>query len=492
MGILDVFKGKKVTESNSLFGQTALGNNIVYQGSNQKPTVNTQILYVTTSSATNAGRPVDMSMLTRNSTVMACVGTKARALAQLPIRVMCEMDDGAYLDAVKSTEVGPRDKAKAKQVAALLNAPNNFQSTYEFWYQYLMWHELAGEVFILWWRKDQESPTQTPLEMYVFDSTLIATTITPARYPSYRLSTPSYGFSRDEPLAAHQVMHLMDQAWQGSASFNKGILAAELVGLDQDIDLYANYVMQNGAKPSGMFVTEQVIPDAKYKEIAGRLKEAWSTMTGSRNSDPSKPGQGMLLDQGMKYTPLNMLTLQDADTEKLKTQTMKRICGLFGVPPAMIGIADQRYNNTQTMLDEFYKSCMYPMIVNIQQKLKQHLFPGYPSLSIEFDTRAFLKGAPLDQMNFAVAGVNAGIMTQNEARQYMGMKNLDGADELISQKAAPADGGISGSSPQDTGGGGGNQKKKMNIGKKEDSTEKVVKFIRNNDGAVIGAEITEK
>ena len=462
MALFDIFKKKTVKESNSMFGQTALGNNIVYQGSNQKPTVNTQILYVTTSSTTNAGRPVDMSMLSRNSTVMACVGAKARALAQLPIRIMCETDDGSYHDAIKSSAVGARDKSKARQVSNLLNQPNNFQSTYEFWFQYLMWHELSGEVFILWWRKDQESPTQTPLEMYVFDSTLIATTITPARYPSYRLSTPSYGFSRDEPLAAHQVMHLMDQAWQGSASFNKGILAAELVGLDQDIDLYANYVMQNGAKPSGMFVTEQVIPDGKYKEIAARLKEAWSSMTGSRNSDPSKPGQGMLLDQGMKYTPLDMLTLQDTDCAALKTQTMKRICGLFGVPPAMIGIADQKYNNTQTMLDEFYKSSMYPVIVNIQQKLKQHLFPGYPNLCVEFDTRAFLKGAPLDQMNFAVAGVNAGILTPNEAREYMGMKNLQGADELVSQKTADP---IAGSSPQDTGGGGGNQTRKMNLGK---------------------------
>ena len=461
MGIFDRFKAKKVDESNSLFGQTALGNNIVYQGSNQKPSVNTQILYVTTASTTSAGRPVDMSMLTRNSTVMACVSAKARALAQLPIRVMCESDDGAYKDAIKSPDVGARDKAKARQVSALLNQPNNFQSTYEFWYQYLMWHELSGEVFILWWRKDQESPTQTPLEMYVFDSTLIATTITPARYPSYRLSTPSYGFSRDEPLAAHQVMHVMDQSWQGSAGFNKGILAAELVGLDQDIDLYANYVMQNGAKPSGMFVTEQVIPDGKYKEIAARLKEAWSSMTGSRNSDPSKPGQGMLLDQGMKYTPLDMLNLQDADAAALKEQTMKRICGLFGVPPSMIGIADQKYNNTQTVMDEFYKSGMYPLIVNVQQKLKQHLFPGYPSLSIEFDTRNFLKGDPLSQMNFAVAGVGAGIMTPNEAREYMGMKNIDGGDELSQGKVEP----IPGSSPQDTGGGGGQQRKKMNLGK---------------------------
>ena len=187
-------------------------------------------------------------------------------------------------------------------------------------------------------------------------------------------------------------------------------------------------------------------------------------MTGFKDSDASKAGQGMLLDQGMIYEPIKMLTLQDADAAALKLQTMKRICGVFGVPPAMIGVADQKYNNTQTMLDEFYKSTMYPLLVNVQQKLKQHLFNGYPNLYVEFDTRNFLKGAPLDQMNFASAGVSGGIMTPNEARQYLGMPQIDGGDELTSS----GDSGdpIPGSSPQDTGGGGGNQTRKMNIGKK--------------------------
>lgn len=467
MGILDVFKGKKqVSESNSMFGQTALGNNIVYQGGGQNPTVNTQILYVTTGSTTNAGRPVDMSMLARNSTVMSCIALKARALAQLPIRIVAEKD-GKCIDAVKNKAAGRRENEKAKQVYKLLNSPNNFQSKYEFWYQWLMWYELSGEAFTLWWRANQKSTTETPLEMYVLDSTLIAVTITPTRYPSYRLSTPSYGFNRDEPLNYHQVMHCKEMAWQGSAGFNKAILAAELVGLDQDIDLYANYVMQNGAKPSGMFMTEAVIPDGKFKEIAARLKEAWSNMVGSKNSDPSKPGQSMLLDQGMKYTPLEMLKLQDNDTRELKLQTMKRICGLFGVPPAMIGITDSKFNNTQTQLDEFYKSTMYPTLVNIQEKLKQHLFVGYPTLSVEFDTKNFLKGAPLDQMNFATAGVKNGIMTPNEAREYMGMSPIDGGDELIDDSTSgdAEDDIIPGSSPQDTGGGGGNQSRKMNIGK---------------------------
>lgn len=463
MGIFDRFKSKKPAqnEANTLFGQTQLGNNVIYQGQGGRQTVSQQLLYVTTSSTSAAGRAVDMSTLTKNSTVMAAVGVKARALAQLPICVMTKADDGTFVDALASDKVGARDKAKAKQVLNLLRNPNHFESQYEFWYQWSMWQDLAGETFTLWWRKDQADSMQTPIEMYNLDATLITTRLTETRYPSYTLSTPSYGFNKDQPLSAHQVMHIKEAAWQGSAGFNKGILAAELVALDQDIDLYANFIMQNGAKPSGMFVTEQVIPDAKYKEIAARLKEAWSSMTGSRATDQSKPGQGMLLDQGMKYQPLDMLTLQDTQTQELKNQTMKRICGLFGVPPAMIGIADQKYNNTQTMMDEFYKATMYPMIINIEQKLNYHLFKGYPNLCVRFDTKDFLKGAALDQMNFAVQGVNAGIITPNEAREYLNMAKIDGQDELTQGKKQDL---ISGSSPQDTGGGGGNQKRRAAIG----------------------------
>ena len=455
MAITDIFKrksNKTAQESNTLFGQTALGNNILRNVSGQKQQANNQLLYVTTSSVNTAGRVVDMSVLSRNSTVMACVNAKARALAQLPIKIMAYDANGKLVDAVTDSKVSARDKAKAKAVYNLLNNPNNYQSAYEFWYQWSMWYDLAGETFTALWRKEQTNPTLTPMEMYLLDSTLITAQITPTRYPTYRLSTSTYGFNKDQPLEYFQVIHASEMAWQGSAGFNKGILATELVSLDQDIDLYSNFIMLNGAKPSGMFVTDQVIPDSKFKEIAARLKEAWSSLTGSQSTDLSKPGQGMLLDNGMKYMPLDMLTLQDADARALKQQTMKRICGLFGVPPAMIGIEEGKYNNTQTMLDEFYKSTMLPLITNIEQKFKTSLLAGYPNLCIEFQTQDFLKGAPLDQMNYAVAGVNAGIITPNEAREYLGKANLAGADELKDKNAKQTN--ISGTSPQDTGGGG--------------------------------------
>jgi HK97 family phage portal protein len=455
MAILDIFKRKgnqAVAESNSLFGQTALGNNILRNVKAQGIQSSNQLLYVTTSATNTAGRTVDMSMLSRNSTVVACVNAKARALAQLPKRVMAYTDDGKLVDAAISDKVSARDKAKAKAVNALLNLPNNYQSSYEFWFQWSMWYDMSGETFVALWRKDQKNPLLTPMEMYLLDSTLITAQITPTRYPTYRLSTSTYGFNKDEPLDYYQVIHSSEMAWQGSAGWNKGILAAELVSLDQDIDLYSNFIMLNGAKPSGMFVTDQIIPNNKFEEIAARLKEAWSSLTGSKSTDQSKPGQAMLLDQGMRYEAVKPLTLQDADCRALKDQTMKRICGLFGVPPAMIGIADQKYNNTQTMLDEFYKSTMLPLITNIEQKFDSNLLSGYTNLCIKFQTEDFLKGAPLDQMNYAVAGVNAGIITPNEAREYLGKANLPNADELKDKNAKQTN--ISGTSPQDTGGGG--------------------------------------
>jgi hypothetical protein len=83
---------------------------------------------------------------------------------------------------------------------------------------------------------------------------------------------------------------------------------------------------------------------------------------------------------------------------------------------------------------------------------------------VQFDVQDFLKGAPLDQMNYVVAGVKAGIMTQNEAREYLGKANIEGGDELMAFSGA--DSKIAGTGAQDTGGGGGNQTKKMNIGTK--------------------------
>jgi len=120
MALLDIFnrKNKNLKESNTLFGQTALGNNVLRNTGAAQALQ--QMLYVTTSSATQAGRTVDMSVLSRNSTVMACLAVKARAISQLPIQIMAYNDKDQLVNACHDPSIGQRDKIKARQVYSLL------------------------------------------------------------------------------------------------------------------------------------------------------------------------------------------------------------------------------------------------------------------------------------------------------------------------------------------------------------------------------------
>ena len=112
MGILDIFKSKATLqkEANTVLGQLQLGNQVVYATAGQQST-SSQLLYVTTSSTTVAGRVIDVSALTRNSTVMSCVGVKARSLAQCSLSVMSKNDDGTFTNALTDPNIGNREKA---------------------------------------------------------------------------------------------------------------------------------------------------------------------------------------------------------------------------------------------------------------------------------------------------------------------------------------------------------------------------------------------
>ena len=458
MGLFNWLSPKKTqnthNEADAVFGQTTLGNLALlssYLGKGGWKS--NQAVYVTTSAVTDAGRVIDISTLTRNSTVFSCVSFKARTLAQLPLQIYYKTPDGRKVDALLDETVGPRDLARAKQVISLLDGPNNFQSRYEFFYQASMHLDLLGEAFCLWWRQDQENATQTPMEAYWLDPTLITVAVNDMRYPIYKLSSPSYGYNKGEELSPWQVMHLKENGWAGCSGMNKGTKAVELVSLDYSIDLLANYYMENAPKIGGIFSTEQVVPQGKWEEYATRIKEQFSKFAGS-NNDKSQPGQSLLLDQGLKFMAMEMPNLQNAEIAKLKEQTTNRICALFGVPSQLFAITEGKFNNTSTLLDEYYKSSLMPLLSNFEAKLTQHLLKGYPNLCVHFNTDDLLKGSPTEQANYVVALTGAGVLTPNEARSYLGMVNHDDpeADKLKDPKKQDP---MKGTSPQDTGGGGG-------------------------------------
>lgn len=433
--MLGFFNKKKTKESNSLFGNQVLANQLLTTRSSDNG--QWQLLYTTISDSTAAGQNVDITRCTRNSTIIACMNWKARALAQMTPKVMWMNDEsGQFECALQSENISRVDKQQARKVQNLLKRPNNFQSTHEFLAQAAMWLDLTGELFILNWRADQQDVNAVPTEIYVMDTTLMTARVNAMRYPSYRNSGPVYGFNENTEFADHQICHILEGPWQGASGFNKLIQCSELVNLSQAIDEYSNFVLANSAKPSGTFSTDLPIQDSKLKEIAARLKESWNQLVGSRDQDYSKAGQAMVMESGFKYTPIAPPTLQDMDTSKLKDSVDKRLCGLMGVPPGMVGVGmGEKFNNAVTSRDEAYRTTLYPLLHMISAKLNMSFFKSYPNLEVQFDVSEFLKGDALAQAQYSASLVQAGIMTPNEARQYLSLPKLEGSDELQSPAA---------------------------------------------------------
>ena len=460
--------GSKV-ESNSLFGSTLLGHNVLRNSNGQ---VSQQILYATLSTSTIAGRNVDVNSLTRNSTFNSVVSIISRSIAQLPFKIVhTDFNTGKTHNAQQFEGVGLRDKQKANQISALLKNPNNFQTRYEFLYQMVQWLLYTGESYNLIIRS-ADNPYASPIELYALDTSLLTQRISDARYPIYKLSSPvqMFGLNKGDELPYYSVCHFSESNWQGNSGFNRGIQVAELIALDSDIDVLANFIMVNSAKITGIFKTDKELNDTKWKALKTRLTTAFSELVSRKPNSKSNPGEPILLSDGASFQPVELAKLQDQDLFNVKMMTMKRICGLFGLPPALLGISESKFNNLGVATDEFYKLCLYPLSVLISEKLTASLLSGYPNLSIELSDRTLLSGTPLDAVNYVSAAIKSGVMTPNEGRNYLGMEDHDDGDgddafanNLVMPNASKSsydEPAVKGTSPQDTGGGGGDSTRK--------------------------------
>ena len=439
--------GKDAQFSNSVLGGQHLGNLILQIPRGESS--NYQQSYITTSATTDVGRTVDVSLATRNATVMSCVQFKARTLSQLPIKVMFLDDSDRLVDATaKGGKISDDYAKRARAIKRLLCCPNHYQSPSEWLTQVSMNLDLLGESYGLLWRQDNENPNQLPNYFYQLQPNLITARVNGTHYPDYRISTGTYGFAENSILQYWQILHMQESSWHGQDGFNKTVQQAELLSLDQSLDLFCNYALENGAKITGVVTYEKLIPKDRLEEIKNRLTNFFAKFGFGNPGAASKPGQVALLDAGMNYQRLDMMSIMDADARALKELTVKRLCALYGVPPALIGVSDGKFNNTQTLIDEYYKTTLCPMLTNFEHKLTYHLCRNYPNLYIKFDTDPLLRGAPLDQARY-VSGLVGSVMTANEARRYLGMSEHE--DEQANELGNLTPKEIAGESAQDTG-----------------------------------------
>lgn len=118
---------------------------------------------------------------------------------------------------------------------------------------------------------------------------------------------------------------------------------------------------------------------------------------------------------------------------ELRKYVAQELAAKFGIPPSFLGI--EIPNQSTSQLSKFYLDrAVRPILSRIIKKIEYTIFKEFISKKDKYKIRyntLFLEGLDAkDKIDVASRGVNGGIFTINEARDYVGLDPIDGGDKL--------------------------------------------------------------
>jgi len=359
--------------------------------------------------ASKSGVAVSVESSLKVTAVLACVRVLSEGIAQLPLKLYQERDDGV------------KQIAKSHPLyKKLWRRPNGFQTSFE-WRESKMLHAClthggfdiisrngVGEVL--------EFLPVMPGQVRVIQS---------ADYSvSYEISNGA-GTRRSYPKAS--ILHLKGPSWNGFSGLEAIIQAREAIGLSIAAEESLARLYSNGARPSGLLSTDSKLEPANLDKIKRAFQEGYAGLQNAFRT--------IVLDAGMKFSQMSMSPV-DSQTHESRKHQIEEICRVFRVFPQMIGYGDK--TSTYASAEQFFMAhvthTLMPWIERFEQMLavqlltEEELDAGYFP---KFSVAALLRGDAKSRAEYYASGILNGWMTRNESRKLEDLDPLDGLDEPL-------------------------------------------------------------
>ena len=215
-----------------------------------------------------------------------------------------------------------------------------------------------------------------------------------------------------------EIIHIKDIS---STSVYRG--SSRLASADRNIKIlykmqtFQEQFFDNGAIAGIVITTENTLSQvAKDKTIANWVSK-YSPKNGARRP--------MILDSGLKPSPISSSTFQEMDFDtSIKTHDTKILKSL-GVPPILLDGGNNA--NISPNLRLFYLETVLPIVTKYCSAIERYF--GYDGSPITSNVSA-IQPELKDVATYHSTLVNAGILTPNEARVELRYEKLTGNDEL--------------------------------------------------------------
>lgn len=355
--------------------------------------------------ATNSGQHVNAKLAENLATVSACIGAVSSAIASLPAYVYRGAPDGR-------AEVGDHP------VARLIRRPNDSQT----WPDWIEWTVAQALAF------------GNAISSIEYDGAGRVIALRPIPWPNVQAvllpngelafdviayTAPWGGTGQPRRLLASEVFHLRDRSDDGLLGRSRISRAPEVVGNALALQEWAGAIWQNAATPSGAL---KLPAGVTSPEILKRIRERLSqTQTGASNAR-----KVLILEGGIEWQSLSV-SPEDAEVLASRRFSVEELCRIFQVPPPIIqDLSHGTFTNSREAGRWFAQFSLGPWVRKIEAEFARSVFTD-PTMSLEIDMSALMRGDAESRWASHKIAVEAGILTPDEVREIEGFNPRGGA-----------------------------------------------------------------
>lgn len=317
----------------------------------------------------------------------------------------------------------------------LLDKPNPLMSGYEFWFHVILYKSLAGNC--LWEKEPSRAGLTVGLWLMRPDYVRVKAVEVPIGQRT-RKKIEAYEWQAGAEsvwLPVDSVIHFKhphprDELW----GFPPLAAAARQGDTDNFATDYVQSFFKNAAVPFGILKTKGVID----QDERSRAEEFLNTMYGYGGGigDP-RWHRPLILGDDASWEQMGQ-SMQDMDFPQLRMITETRICGVFQVPPILVGsyagTIGTTYANYQEARKSFWQETLMPIYREHADTINLQLTPEFgKDLRVRFDFSAVsaLQEDKDKAWVRATSAFSASMITRNMALKEIGEEPVDGGDIFL-------------------------------------------------------------
>jgi HK97 family phage portal protein len=301
---------------------------------------------------------------------------------------------------------------------ALLQQPNRWQNGFEFRRALTMQALLYGNAFAV----INRTLGGELLELLPLDIESVSLDLTKTE-PVYK--TRLYG---DVPMSS--MLHLravgLDGLW-GESPVRLCRTSLQILAAQENSQLE---VMKNAGNPKLAFVHPGPLSEGARQSISEKFLQHHA---GAENA-----GKPLVLAEGMRVERISS-TLDDAGIAAARRYSVEDVSRIYGVPTSYLSEHSANAYGSMEWLSRMYvDACLQHWFSTWAAEIVAKLAPFG---SATFDADMISRPSLAEQMAALRTGVESGVITRNEAREYLNLAPLDGLDDPILAKNMGTGGG---------------------------------------------------